>query len=219
MLINKKNLEIVSHCAAESERGYLTQGLQFTGNGTVATNGYYSIAISALEKNPDIRNHSVVSQADAQTLLLLAGENNKIEVEMLPNLVRSLGVEMETLKDGKIPWLDGWKDGLPVSQQIDIDVNYLLALVQAAITFGGKMLRIRFAPNSTEPIRLDTINTETKQKFYGLLMPLGPGANDKAFGTIEHPVVTAPPAPVVPAPPAPVEEDEFAKAMRLAAEM
>jgi len=159
MLINKKNLEIVSHCAAESERGYLTQGLQFTGNGTVATNGYYSIAISALEKNPDIRNHSVVSQADAQTLLLLAGENNKIEVDLLSNMVRSLGVEMETLKDGKIPWLDGWKDGLPVSQQIDIDVNYLLALVQAAITFGGKMLRIRFAPNSTEPIRLDTINT------------------------------------------------------------
>lgn len=213
MLINQKNVEIISHCAAEPRNEYLLNGLQLTGNGTVATNGYYSVAISALEKD-GTRNCSVISKKDAESIMLRS-RFPQIEVDLLPSLVSIAGTDIVPL-EGKLPWLEDFAEKEPVTQEIVVTAGLLRDLLQAAATFAGDdiPIRIRFASDPYTPIRFDTRNRQTGQTFYGLLMGHKPGCFE-AMTTPQTAAAEIPAPPAIPDPPA--AEDEFEKAIRLAA--
>lgn len=114
-----------------------------------------------------------------------------------PSTLKTIAVK------GKFPNLDVYWERLKDSSwEFTVDARFLLHLAQSVNEFGGEVVRFRFYRRD-QPLRMDSMNAE-KQTWDAFLMPR---ANDHLI----------PPAPSVPAPP--VEEDEFAKAMRLAAEM
>lgn len=210
MLVNGHNLEIASHCASvPDKKGRLVNHLQLTGAGTVATNGYYSVAVSALEKDEDFGSPVFISKASAQGFgATLGNESGELKVGISEVILKSQGKSYRSdLVKGKFPDLTNFKENEPALEMC-IDVRYLLAIAQSLSNFQGDVARIRFF-GPTDPIRFDSRNVTTGQKWEALLMGMKPGYYKDRFADDEE---------TEPAKPIPVE-DEFSRAMAEAAKL
>jgi hypothetical protein len=190
LLINKKNLQIAKYC---TDKPTVQSGKTF--------------ATNTLEIRPE--RTTVTNNAYSISVSTLQGGGEQFLLTKEDALAASPG-DPSALKaiavEGKFPNLDAYWDRLKDSSwEFTVDARFLLHLAQSVNEFGGEVVRFRFYRRDL-PLRMDSINAE-EQTWDAFLMPR----------SHDHLI---PPAPV-PAPPAPapVEEDEFAKALRLAAEM
>lgn len=210
MLINRHNLEIFAHCAKEPDsKGRQINNLQITGNGTVVTNGYYSVAVSAVESNPlDTPVH--ISPESARVLLEALGDREGSFELGIAEMRLQIGktTHRADLVEAKFPLIEGYKAAdTPIFETV-ISVDYLLAIAQALASFRGELARISlFGP--AEPVRIDSRNLATGQKLEAFIMPRKPGYDKHRF---------EPPATPEPQAAAPVEDD-FSKAMAEAAKL
>lgn len=158
MKINKHNLEIAKHCAKESIRGFATNVLHFTKTGTFAACRCFAIWVTALKVEPN----DVLNSMPARDALACVQNDDPFDIVTYflgPNVV------------GEFPDLSRY-EGKPVAFTINMDAEYLLALAQAAVDFGGGVVRIEFtAPDA--PARWHTSNA-SGQKWEALLMPFQP---------------------------------------------
>lgn len=207
MLINKRNLSIFPSCAKEpDDKGRAINNLQITGKGTVVTNGYYSIAVSALEPS-DFGSPVLISPDSARELLTNLGDREgtlDVGIAELHLLTGKTHYRADIVR-GKFPRLEGLKDCICPNFEMTIDVKYLLAIVQSIAEFGGDVARVSFF-SPLEPVRIDSRNAATGQKIEALVMGRKPGYDAKTFE---------------PDPPAPAAEpqDEFTRAMAEAAKL
>jgi len=206
MLITRQNLAICSHCAKKpDEKGRAINNLQITGNSTIVTNGYYSIAISALESS-DFGSPVLISPENASALLLGLGDREGRLERGISEVRLTAGktTHRADIAEGKFPILEGFKAEEPSSFEFVFEVHYLLALAQSLADFDGDIARIQFF-GPMEPIRIESRNIATGQKWEALLMGRRPGADKARFKD-------DPPPPAEP-------QDEFSRAMAEAAKL
>lgn len=167
MVINNNNLSIAIHCSPKPVQGYATNNLYVTETGTLAVEGTYSIAVSALQKEPgDIVGCLTVDVANSLSVI----EATNVS----PSLVTPLVAD-------KLPPTDTLLAGKPVLFEMFINANILARIVQSAIDFDDKgVLRLQFV-GQHEPMRMDCRDTETGQTWEAFLMPRTPGIDESRF--------------------------------------
>jgi hypothetical protein len=204
MLINKHNLEIIRHIGEGTDyKGRIINTLQITATRTIATNGFYSVAVTALEKESAIKP-VCISKTDAEVIKTLTGEG-ETAIDFNDGSITAGSLEFDTEK-GEFPYLDGFKQHEPGVIEFTLDVKYLLAIAESLSAFQGDIARVRFL-GEEQPICIDSINVTTGQKWSACLMPRRAGIDKPRFEQIEEP---EPPA---------AEEDEFARAIAEAAKL
>lgn len=191
MLISRKNLLIAVHCAGEPDsKGRIINHLQITGTATVATNGIYSIAVSLPGAEENIKPFYISPDLAKAISATLQGESIAMDESFIgPNPIPPV--------NGKFPILEGFCADKPAAMEIDFSAKYLLAIAQALVDFGGDIARIKII-SPVDPIRLESRNPITGQKWEALLMGHKPGAHDARFAETLPPAQQAEPAPLDP---------------------
>lgn len=196
MKINRHNLTIVSHCAPNDHEKYITKGLQFNDQGTIAINGAYSVAVTALQ---------VIDKEAVPAC---------VTPEHIGDLLKNINPEGEDISVAHLPRMAGtpaeikWKRK-PAAFEIYLNADFLLKLSQTLCEFceptpdADSIVRIQFTGNK-EPVRMDARNTRTGQKLEVLLMPRDPAKEAQRQA--------------IPPPPPPVDDD-LAAALALAAQL
>lgn len=222
MKINRHNLTIVTHCAPDNLQGHITNGLQFTESGTTATNGCYSVAVTALQTDPK-EPLGCITPSEVGDILGVIGAGDW-----------NVPLADTSYIEGKRPRVD-LIPRKPAKFEIYLNAEFLLKLAQSARDFAtpgeDPIVRIQFT-GADEPARMEARNTVTGQTWEALVMPRRPDTEAKRFAgasaaDIEaqrqswgkscatHGERQAIPVP----PPPPVEEDPFEAALRLAASL
>lgn len=161
MLLNKNNLSIGVHCTPKPVKGYASDVLHITEKGTLAVNGPYSVAVSALETHLVPAMGVMSAAAAAMTASLIGNEGIEIDPTTLPSATGHIPPTMQFFAD-KPPLFD-----------IKLDTNLLLLLAKSAEEFGGNVIRLQFT-GVEDPVRIDT-NNSAGQTWEALLMPRTPG--------------------------------------------
>lgn len=167
MLINKHNLTIAEHCASESNKSFITNGLQFTKTGTLAINGSYSVSVSALHTSDD----EIIGCVALETVKDMKTQATAGDIE---------------IKTASLPFMKGRAPKVeapdnPVKFEITLNSAFLLTLAKSACDFDeDSILRIQFTGDN-DPVRMDARNTKTGQKWEAYLMPRKPGKDAERF--------------------------------------
>lgn len=170
MVINKNNLSIAIHCGTKPVQGYATDVLYVTETGTLAVNGPYSVAVSAIASEPG-DNVGCMTVEAAQSLSVIGVTN------VSPSLVTPLVAN-------KIPPTETLIANKPVLFEMFINANILAEIVKSAIDFDAKgVLRLQFT-GQHEPVRIDCRDMATGQTWEALLMPRTPGIDTERFEEI-----------------------------------
>lgn len=223
MRINRHNLTIVTHCAADNLQGCITNGLQFAESGTTATNGCYSVTVSALQTDPK-DPMGCITPEEAGDILGAIGDGDW-----------NVPLADTGFIEGKRPRVD-LIPRKPAKFEIFLNASFLLKLAQSACDFAtpgeDPIVRIEFS-GADEHARLTARNTLTGQTWEALVMPRNPVAEAKRFAGATPAEIEAQRESwgrscatrgerqaVIPVPPPPpVEEDPFEAALRLAASL
>jgi hypothetical protein len=165
MKVNKNNLSIAAHCTDRPFSGFASDVLHLIEGGTLAVNGPYSIFVSALD----------------------TGVSGCITVKIADSIRSKIGDEGFTISQGqlldvagKIPPTNKHLADKPVLFEIVIETERLAQMAQLAVEHGGKAIRFRFT-GEEDPVRLDTRNMETGQRWEALVMPNREGTFEEIF--------------------------------------
>jgi hypothetical protein len=105
-------------------------------------------------------------------------------VEAAKDLLERIGNNSWTIMPkqvaGKTPQVNRILTDQPVLFETIIDAGLLLKLAQSVMEFEGEIIRIQFTGRAN-PLRLDTRNTATGQRWEAHLMPREPGVDDPRF--------------------------------------
>jgi hypothetical protein len=171
MVINNNNLSISIHCGNKPVAGYASDVLYVTESGTLALNGPYSVAVSALQKEPG-DNVGCMTVEIANSLSVIDATN------VSPSLVTPLVAD-------KIPPTDKLVADKPVLFEMFINANILAKIIQSAIDFDSKgVLRLQFV-GQHEPMRIDCRDMATGQRWEAFLMPRIPQLDAARFAEPE----------------------------------
>jgi hypothetical protein len=162
LLINKHNIEIAEHCSDEPVEGKLTNTLQFTGKETVATNGFYMVAVSALA--PDERPPYCVAV------------ENLLEIK---DGLGDTGNWTPPLVEGVRPTVEMHLTVSEPRAEIRLNADYLLKIAEAIKLFGGGTVILSFY-GVKSPIKLESTNAHG-QKFTGVIAAKNPTAVEIAM--------------------------------------
>lgn len=145
--------------------GYASDVVHLIEGGTLAVNGPYSIFVSALDTGVS----GCITVQNANSIRSKIGDG-------------SVTVSQSQLVDitGKVPPTNKHLSDKPVLFEIVIEAERLVQMAQLAVEHGGRAVRFRFT-GEKDPVRLDTRNMETAQRWEALVMPQREGTFEESF--------------------------------------